>query len=155
MNFFVQKVHGPFSDKQIQSGLSSGELKDSDRISDSPDGPWRTIAEIKAVVTPEAPGETEALPDPEVENRSANEPDASSGQPEECRSPLCVHCKSEIHAEATICPHCRGPQGPVDIWKHYDREQVRQDAKRMFKESVEITVDNFKDFFGGFGSRKK
>ena len=42
-----EKVHGPFSSKQIKSGLKSGKLKATDLVSDSQAGPFQ---ELKAVV---------------------------------------------------------------------------------------------------------
>lgn len=38
-----EKVHGPYSTKQVKSGLESGKLKDADLISESKSGPWQTV----------------------------------------------------------------------------------------------------------------
>jgi len=40
-----EKIHGPFSTKQVKSGLESGKLKDADLISESKEGPWQTVTE--------------------------------------------------------------------------------------------------------------
>ena len=40
-----EKIHGPFSTKQVNSGLESGKLKDADLISESKSGPWQTVTE--------------------------------------------------------------------------------------------------------------
>jgi|GEM_PF-5510108 len=48
MSFFIkrgEKVHGPFSAAQIKSGVKNGEVKASDVISNSKEGPWRNVAE--------------------------------------------------------------------------------------------------------------
>ena len=38
-----EKIHGPFSTKQVKSELESGKLKDADLISERKDGPWQTV----------------------------------------------------------------------------------------------------------------
>jgi len=41
-----QKVHGPFSLKQIKSGLKSGKLSEVDFISECKTGPWRCVTRL-------------------------------------------------------------------------------------------------------------
>jgi len=58
-----EKIHGPFSTKQVKSGLESGKLKDADLISESKEGPWQTVTEQFQEPAPVAEVISEDLPE--------------------------------------------------------------------------------------------
>ena len=47
-NYFVkrgEKIHGPFKWDQVQKGVQSGKLRDTDLLSESKEGPWFPVVE--------------------------------------------------------------------------------------------------------------
>tara|TARA_B100000809_G_scaffold53811_1_gene49349 strand:- start:193 stop:1062 length:870 start_codon:yes stop_codon:yes gene_type:complete len=46
MQYFIkrnEKINGPFTDVQVKAGFSAGKLKETDMISNSEEGPWKTL----------------------------------------------------------------------------------------------------------------
>ena len=43
-----EKIHGPFSEEKIKSGLKTGKLTNSDLASESQEGPWCPLSESLA-----------------------------------------------------------------------------------------------------------
>lgn len=85
------KLHGPFSIKQLRSGLASGKIKEVDLVSENEGGPWTPILE------------TLSSPDPK-----GNLQERREGRVEQTLFP-CPDCQKRISRKASSCPHCGCP----------------------------------------------
>ncbi|MEC9092654.1 MAG: hypothetical protein VX438_08120, partial [Planctomycetota bacterium] len=53
MSYFVRRadrVSGPFTKDQVQAGIESGKLLDTDQISTTQEGPWQTVGQTNPSV---------------------------------------------------------------------------------------------------------
>ena len=135
--YFIKRgemIHGPFSTKQVKSGLESGKLKDADLISESKDGPWQTVTEQFQEPAPEGEVNSEDLPTGEdaffenVEIPAVATPVAQFPTPtkknegediEQGEDPnnneenpnivVCPDCNKTVSKKASSCPHCGSP----------------------------------------------
>ena len=62
---------------------------------------------------------------------------------------LCIRCKSSIHPEATVCPHCKVWQDPQEFAKaHKDATNfVQEQMKEQIKQTPEYMKLVFKEMF--------
>ena len=146
-----EKIHGPFSTKQVKSGLESGKLKDADLISASKEGPWQTVTEqfqepapvvevisedlptgedsffenveIPAVATPVAQFPT---PTKKNEGESTEEGEDTNNNEDNSSLVVCPDCNKQVSKRAASCPHCGAPL------KAFNVDDAKVKAKAMF-----------------------
>ena len=134
MQFYIKrgdKIGGPYTDAQIKSGVKSGQLTQTDFISRSEDGPWKSLNEVVARQQPTTAepqdAQTEILePTASTDAPSvAAEPQRSAGRTEHFEPALadqdsassqpasttgatkdCPFCAEPIAAAAIKCKHC-------------------------------------------------
>lgn len=117
-----EKIHGPFTTKQVKSGLDSGKLTDADLISESKSGPYQTLKKQFSEPTDVGAEEFLAAGDSffeEVEVPAGATPIAQFSTPNESESRkinednpnlvVCPDCNGIVSKRANACPHCGSP----------------------------------------------
>ena len=146
-----EKIHGPFSTKQVKSGLESGKLRDADLISESKEGPWQTVTEqfqepapVVEVISEDLPtGEDSFFENVEIptlatpvaqfpaptnknEGEATEQGEDTNNNEDNSNLVVCKDCNKQVSKRAASCPHCGAPL------KAFNVDDAKVKAKAMF-----------------------
>ena len=112
-----EKISGPFSRKQLQSGIDSGKLKSNDIASNDKNGPWLVVDTIL-----NEPVDLAELANSNLIPASSDEPGpplAVEMQEQKAASNPnlipCPDCYAQVSKRAINCPHCGSPMTEPEI----------------------------------------
>ena len=112
-----EKISGPFSRKQLQSGIDSGKLKSNDIASNDKNGPWLVVDTIL-----NEPVDLTELANSNLIPASSDEtgpPLAVEMQEQKAASNPnlipCPDCYAQVSKRAINCPHCGSPMTEPEI----------------------------------------